>query len=192
MTQLNIIIIFLLLSSSILCATEKEHKKRHHEAHIHGHGKLNAAIERNKLMIEIEVPAYNIVGFEHQAKTDKQKSKVKQAVDIFRKPQLIIKLDASAGCSLAKKAEVKADLLEKKKEESSGNHNQHRDEAEEHSEFHVEYSFHCKKIDNIKAIHVRAFQQFSGIEELEARAITPKGQFTQELKQSSANFRLEQ
>ena len=45
---------------------------RHHDAHVHGIGKLNVAFDGNNLIIELTSPAVNIVGFEHQAQNQKE------------------------------------------------------------------------------------------------------------------------
>src|SRR5258708_3075099 len=45
----------------------------------HGRGHLNIAVEGNKVSMELEVPGADIVGFEHAAKTDREKAAVETA-----------------------------------------------------------------------------------------------------------------
>jgi len=49
-------------------------QQRQAGAHEHGRGTLNIALEGTRLSMELEAPGADIVGFEHRAKTKKQKA----------------------------------------------------------------------------------------------------------------------
>ena len=55
------------------CSAE-EHRQL--GAHVHGHGRLNIAIEGKKISLELEVPGADIVGFEHEPSTPDQKAAI--------------------------------------------------------------------------------------------------------------------
>ena len=68
--------------------------------HVHGHGTLNIAVENKRVSMELEVPGMDIVGFEHDATTDDQKTVVEKAQRrSSRKPLEVFKLPAAAGCT---------------------------------------------------------------------------------------------
>jgi len=48
-------------------------------AHVHGIASLNLALEGSKFEIELDSPAINLVGFEHQASSDADKAKLTAA-----------------------------------------------------------------------------------------------------------------
>jgi len=45
-------------------ANHDEHESHSHGAHEHGHGHLNLVLDGNQLMIELQAPAADLVGFE--------------------------------------------------------------------------------------------------------------------------------
>ena len=69
--------------------------------HVHGHGKLNIAVENKRVSMELEVPGMDIVGFEHDASTDDQKAAVEKAKAQLAQPLAVFKLPAAAGCTVA-------------------------------------------------------------------------------------------
>src|SRR5262245_53491292 len=76
-------------------------------AHEHGRGTLNMAIEGARISLELEAPGADIVGFEHVAKTARQKAAVAQAKKQLLAPQSLFKFPSAAGCVVA---DASADL----------------------------------------------------------------------------------
>ena len=62
-------IVAVALFTTALASGAVAETKREGHAHEHGHGKLNVAIEGKNVMMEMEVPGADIVGFEHEAKS---------------------------------------------------------------------------------------------------------------------------
>jgi len=54
-------------------ANHDEHESHSHGAHEHGHGHLNLVVDGDQLMIELQAPAADLVGFEHAAKSEKRR-----------------------------------------------------------------------------------------------------------------------
>ncbi|MGL5463191.1 MAG: ZrgA family zinc uptake protein, partial [Aeromonas veronii] len=61
-------------------ANHDEHESHSHGAHEHGHGHLNLVVDGDQLMIELQAPAADLVGFEHAAKSDEEKAQYAKAV----------------------------------------------------------------------------------------------------------------
>ncbi|MEM7293253.1 MAG: DUF2796 domain-containing protein, partial [Pseudomonadota bacterium] len=59
-------------------------------------------------------------------------------------------------------------------------------DGEVHSEFLVEYTFHCHHADDLAHIDVHLFEQFSGIEEIDVEIATERGQSAVELEAGKA------
>ena len=76
-------------------------------AHEHGRGTLNIALEGSRLTMELEAPGVDIVGFEHKAKSAKDKAVVANAKKQLAKPLALFKLPAAAGC-VVKQADSEA------------------------------------------------------------------------------------
>src|SRR6185369_15254127 len=76
-------------------------------AHEHGRGTLNIAIEGTKVTMELEVPGADIVGFEHAAKSPKEKSAVEKATIQLKSPLALFNLPPTAACRITEaKVEV--------------------------------------------------------------------------------------
>ncbi|MEM9709277.1 MAG: DUF2796 domain-containing protein [Pseudomonadota bacterium] len=169
--------------------------KRELDAHVHGHGALNIAMEGNQVAIELEVPGFDIVGFEYEASTDEDKAAIATALDTLGDASNLFSLTADAGCEVT---EASVELLGE--EDEHGEHEgedhaaadtghdhghshghahgeaAHSEEAEaEHSEFHAEYLMTCAAIDKLASIELPYFENFPNAEELEVQLVTEQG-----------------
>ena len=63
-------------------ANHDEHESHSHGAHEHGHGHLNLVVDGDQLMIELQAPAADLVGFEHAAKSDEEKAQYLSLIHI--------------------------------------------------------------------------------------------------------------
>jgi hypothetical protein len=155
-------------------AAQTEHREL--GPHEHGRGTLNVAVEGNRVSMELEVPGMDIVGFEHAAKTRKDKTTLETAKEKLSMPLSLFKFPMSAGCRVTEaKVEVEGgeDHDHATKEEKAG------DAAEmehHHSEFHNQYSLECTSPASITTIEFGYFNAFPGAEKLDVNLITPKGQ----------------
>ncbi len=140
------------------------HKSRKADAHQHGTGRLDVAIEGTTVSLALEVPADDIVGFEHVAKTAADKAKVEAAKAKLADPLALFELPKAAGCSL-QKGEVKfaAEATDKK---------------DGHTEVTAEYTLTCTNVAEVKAIEFAYFKAFKGAEALKVNLIGPTGQST--------------
>ena len=73
-------VIATLILSIAAASHSAEEEVRQHDAHAHGIGELNIAVENNELLIELISPAINIVGFEHQPENAEQKQQISDAI----------------------------------------------------------------------------------------------------------------
>jgi hypothetical protein len=175
---------------------------RHHEAHEHGVAHMNVAFEGNELYIELISPAANIVGFEHQPRTQEQKAAVKAAIKKLEAGEKLFAFPSAAGGSLVKSTvhtNINNDYGHESDETKSHEHDvmsreagneaekhghedhQHGDANERHSEFKAEYHFVCKNPAKVAYVDVMLFSVFSGIEHIEVQLLTGNEQTAFEL-----------
>jgi hypothetical protein len=176
------------LAASIPAMAAEEHREL--GAHEHGHGKLNIAIEGNRVSMELEVPGADIVGFEHEANTPEQKAAVEKAKATLSDALAVFKLPAGAGCKLAEaKVEVKAEdeheHAEKKAEDAPKDA-----EEEHHSEFHVTYAIDCASPAKLTGIEFKYFDLFASAQELDVNLVTAKGQTSYEVTRERPKLEL--
>lgn len=165
--------------------------------HRHGHGSLNIAVEGNVLIMELGAPGADIVGFEHEAKSDEQKNAVKAAVESLAEPLELFVLTPAARCTV-KNAKVNIagekntdEHLEKANPSDLKHEAEHRDGEETHSEAQATYEISCKAASALTSIEFKYFDRFKGAEELEVNLITAKGQRQYEVQRGAPHIALE-
>ncbi len=122
-------------------------KKKSLKAHEHGVSILNIAQDENILKFEFEMPGFDVVGFEYEAKKKEDVKKVKNAISILSNYKNMFSLPNEAGCNII------SDFADVDYEGS-------------HSEFASNYTFNCKKITEIKIIEILYFNSFENSKKL--------------------------
>ncbi|MEM7294304.1 MAG: DUF2796 domain-containing protein, partial [Pseudomonadota bacterium] len=111
--------------------------EREHSAHEHGHVLLQIVQEGEDLHVVMQSPAANIIGFEHEAKTDADKATLASAVKLLKKSNAMFTLDPAGECE-PEKVSIESTLLEHD-EHDEHDHDEH-DEHDEHD--HDEHDEH--------------------------------------------------
>ena len=122
------------------------------DAHLHGLGTMNIVQDHNKILVELEMPGFDIVGFEYKAKTSVDKNKVNAALKILENPANVINFTNAGNCDLKK---TKSIILEEKN----------------HTEFRAEYSFLCSNISKVKSLKINVFDKFKNSEKIELNVV---------------------
>ena len=87
-----------LLAGAAFAASDGE--RREHDAHEHGHGTLDIVVEGEELVIELRIPAVNVVGFEHVPKDDAEREAVRRALVPFADAAAVFVVSAEAECEV--------------------------------------------------------------------------------------------
>lgn len=147
-------------------------------AHEHGHSALNIAIEGTQVAMELEAPGADIVGFEYEAETAEDRTKLDAAIAELSKPLSLFVLPAAAGCTVV---ETSAGLIDEHHDEHHGEGEEHAEgehaekEGAEHTEFHAEYLLTCTDPTAIDRIEFAFFETFPNAKEVEVQMISDKG-----------------
>jgi hypothetical protein len=146
------------------------------DAHEHGVGALNIAIDDTTVAMEFHAPGADIVGFEYAAESDTDLAAIEAAVATLSAPLELFVLPDAAACALT---EAQAEL---ESEEDHDEHDDHSDEdhaehAEEagHTEFHAEYALTCDNPDALTEITFAYFETFPNAQEVDVQIITASG-----------------
>jgi hypothetical protein len=155
-------------------------------AHEHGVSTLNIAFDGNVMMMELEAPGADIVGFEYEAETDEDKAKIIAAVAVLEDPAALFVLPAAAGCTLAS---AEAHLAGEHDDHGHSHGHAHGDET--HSAFHAEYSFTCADPAAVTSIGFGYFDAFPNAEEVEVQIVGPNGAQAFEVKRAAPTLALD-
>ncbi len=169
---------------------EAQDARRQPGAHTHGEGLLAIAIDGNRLQMELEAPASDIVGFEHTPKSAAQKKAITDAKARLAKPGDLFKLSAETGCKLVSaNVEVLGAAAGAAKAGAHAGHSHGKaaqgeakaadtaaDAATQHSEFRATYALDCANLAKLRSITFEYFNAFKRAERLVVTLIGPTGQ----------------
>ena len=80
------------------------------KAHVHGSGALNIAIEGGSVQMELIAPGADIVGFEHDPKTDEDRAQIEKGAAMLKDAATLFTFPSGAGCELAE-VDIESGLL---------------------------------------------------------------------------------
>ena len=151
---------------------DEEHEEKHeHGVHEHGRATLTVAWSNKDLAIDLQTPAYNILGFEYAPSTTEEKKRVIECVEAL-KTEGLIEPSAEAKCAI-----IAADV-----QTGFGAENKSKEEKTNHSDFDVFYTVKCQNPDALKAINTGGlFAAFSNLTTLQVQWISDRGQSAQTL-----------
>lgn len=177
-------------------ANHDEHESHSHGAHEHGHGHLNLVIDGNLLMIELQAPAADLVGFEHAAKSDEEKAQYAKAVARLQQPDALFHLDPAAGCKLIQQElqAAKEDHDHEHEHDHDHDHDHDKADGDEHEHHHDEaghadlgamYTYTCATPAKLNGLEATLFSLYPSLEKLSVQGILPTGQTAAELTPSA-------
>ena len=165
------------------CLTAKAETQR---AHIHGQAALTLAQENELLDIHFESPAENLVGFEHKAVSPSEVQAAEQTDATLKSPTDLFSF-IGTDCILEEASVDMASIVDRGKghgdshhdSHANGHQNSHKDDHHDshenhnsHSEMSVSYRFRCQQPKRLKAVSLKLFSQFPGIEKINVMWVT--------------------
>ncbi|MBC6402735.1 MAG: DUF2796 domain-containing protein [Hyphomonadaceae bacterium] len=155
--------------------------------HVHGVANLALVLEGETVTVELESPAFNILGFEHAPETDAQKTAVRDAEVLLREPGKLIMFNSEAGC-VARTPESPFELHtlweghDGKDHGHDGHHaddhagDEHDDHKDEHTSVMLSYEFSCSAPDNLREVDLAVFETFPNFTEIGVVFLGPDSQ----------------
>ena len=145
---------------------------RTHGAHVHGIAELNVVVDADSLLVELNSPAANLVGFEHAPRTEAQRTALAQARGTLEDGAKLFVPNPEAECvqiSHMTRLQPEADAATEP------------DVADAHADAHGEWAFTCGKPASLVQLDVRLFEAFPGTERLRVQLVTSAEQRGTEL-----------
>ncbi|MEP2784298.1 MAG: DUF2796 domain-containing protein [Pseudoruegeria sp.] len=178
---------FLLLTAlTVVGMPALAEETRQLDAHEHGVGALDIAIDGETVLMAFHAPGADIVGFEYQPESPKDRSTVAQAIATLANPLNLFVVPEAAACTVVQataELEGKEDMHEHDEDEHHAEHDDHHEdehhaehEGEEgHSEFHAEYTLNCSNPNGLNEINFAYFETFENAREIDVQVITEAG-----------------
>ena len=178
-------------------AAHQDHKNeptiRSAESHVHGGASLSIVSEKNTVLIELETPLYNLLGFEYAPRTPEEQARVLEVETRLGQPQSLIQFNPDAKCTFVD-SKTKTVLFpagagdhdDHDDHEDHDDHDDHEDHegSAKHKDVLLTYALTCDAADKLKTVNVEFFQHFSNFTELELVYLGPTRQMSAELSRS--------
>ena len=129
-----VLLVSLPLSQNLFAEESSSPGYRTMDSHQHGLAELRLMLEEQRIEIEFESPAFNLVGFEHKASNPEEKSLVRNVEAILASPAPLMSLKGGA-CSLGSSQVDVSSIIggdEKHGHETEHDHEDKHDHADEH------------------------------------------------------------
>lgn len=149
----------ILLAASLLLALPLAHAQ---QKHVHGEGRLDAALEKETLTLNLELPLDAAAGFERAPKNDKEKAALATTLKTL-KDSALFQPNAAAQCTV-QSVQVSMPKFEG-----------------EHADIDANYVFRCTAPAELKGIETTLFKRFKRLYRIETQRIGPTGQGAQRL-----------
>ena len=180
-----------LAATAITATPVLAEETRQLDAHEHGVGQLDIAIDGQQVAMELHAPGADIVGFEYAAESDADLAAVDAAATTLAGPLDLFVLPEAAGCSVVTAAagleseeehDDHDDQHDDHEDEHADEHDEHDDEGHDdhasetgHTEFHAEYLLTCATPSAITEINFAYFDTFPNALEVEVQIISDAG-----------------
>lgn len=151
------------------------------QAHEHGVATLNVALDGRKLLVQLESPLDNLVGFEHAPRNDRQRAALKKMEASLQAGDRLLKPSPAAECTVKS---VKIDHpygaaaapADSSKAKSGAAKGKGKEPAETHAEVNATYELECAKPEALTRVEMLFFEVFPGMKRLKAQTASPRGQ----------------
>lgn len=159
-----------------------------HEAHVHGVGKLDVAIDGAQVIFHLDTPLMNLLGFEHPAKSTKDRAAAQKMALQLRDANKIFVTTPAAECrpisvKLASNA-INPILLG----ETPTPATKINARTSDHADLSADMILQCANPELLKTIDVNLFAKFKGFQKIEVQMVTPKNQLAATLRPTAARL----
>lgn len=151
-------------------------------AHEHGVARLDVSLEGGSLLIALDSPLANLLGFEHAPTTEAQRAAVVAMARRLREGAGVLLPNGQARCVLAEVHMASAVLPPAMLGEDSqmpGMSAGH--EPAGHADLDASWRFECARPEALRELRVGLFEAFAGFRLIRVQAAGPRGQAYAEL-----------
>jgi hypothetical protein len=151
------------------------------KAHQHGVARLDIGADPGKIVIALESPLDNLLGFERAPRSEAERKLAADTIAKLKDGASLFRIDPAAACTLAS-VELNSAPLKLGSAAASAKDGDHGD-------LDAEYTFACTGTP-AGHVEIALFDAFPRLQQLAVQAATAKGQASQTLKRPSKRIEL--
>ena len=141
-----------------------------HPPHEHGKVTINAALDGNQLVIELDSPAVNVVGFEHVPRSDDERAAVSAAAKLLGDGRGLFAMPKEARCQFLQ-AQIKAPRWETTDDVPG------QPEAPGlHADYEARFTYQCWSPGHLTWLEPALLDKLRNVTEARLNIATPRGQ----------------
>jgi hypothetical protein len=176
-------------------------ENRQHDAHEHGAAMLGMAQQGKLIQMELDSPAFNIVGFEHTPSNANEEEKVALMLAQLKTASMLFTFPSAAKCQLVN-VDISSGLFEASHsdeddhdsdsdhsddEDDHGSESDHSDDEDDHendsghSDIEASWTYSCENPLLVRKVEFPLFSYFENLTDLDVDFIMDAGQGSIEL-----------
>ena len=136
-------------------------------AHEHGVARLDVAVDAGRVVLMLDTPLDNLLGFEHAPRNDAETRAAAEVVARLRDGAGLFRVDPAGGCKLTT-VELKSAALGLGAAAGSA-------AKEGHADLEGQFEFQCATGGRAGFVEVRLFEAFAGFKRIDLQVATPRG-----------------
>lgn len=133
------------------------------KGHVHGAAALDASLEREQMVLSLELPLDAATGFERAPKTPQEKAMLDETARYLNDAVRVFSPSPDAQCSIHSVL-VRVPFLDGKAK------------ADDHADIAASYVFRCARPAALKSVETTLFRQFRRLYRIEVQQVGPNGQ----------------
>ena len=178
-------------ASSLLLAPVLTSSAFAHEAHVHGVGKLDVALDGNTLSMHLDSPLVNLIGFEHAATSTKDRQAAQDMAKTLRDAAKVFVTSTAASCTVSQVKLVSSAIAPALLGEAPAAKSAAHDDQDGHADLDADFVFQCAAPAQLRQIDVKLFEAFKGFVSIDVQLVTAKRQGAAKLTPSSSVISLQ-
>jgi hypothetical protein len=141
-----------------------------HPPHEHGKVTINAAVDGNQLVVELDSPAVNVVGFEHEPRNDAERAAVSAAAKLLGNGRELFTLPKEARCQF-EKADVKMPHWETTDDVPG-----EPEKPGQHADYEARFSYRCWAPQHLTWLEPALLDKLRNVTQARLNIATSRGQ----------------
>lgn len=141
-----------------------------HPPHEHGKVIINAALDGNQLVIELDSPAVNVVGFEHEPRNDDERAAVSSAAKLLGSGRGLFAMPREARCQF-EKADIKTPQWEATDDVPG-----QPEPPGHHADYEARFTYQCWSPGNLTWLEPSLLDKLRNVTEARLNIATARGQ----------------
>jgi hypothetical protein len=142
-------------------------------AHVHGLMRLDIAVDKQLLTVQLESPLDSLLGFERRPRTPAERQAADALLKLMSDAATLFKPDAAAQC-VATKVSLESAALQSPAPADG--------KESEHADLDASYEFSCAHPDKLTTVEIGLFDTFKRLQKIEVQVAGAKLQSKQTLQ----------